>query len=152
MEKALNPVAIDSISQSISPVLSLLKKRLLHADVIQSVHGIPFSHVQVLSLLVDTGEMTISEISVRLGMSKSNITPLVDRLIANQYVCRVKDSRDKRVVRIVLLERGKEKLRAIEKTIYAQIMELADDITVSDFQDLADSLQNISRILSRLTE
>ena len=146
----LDPVIIDSISRNIFFVLPLLRKRLLPVDAIQNVHGIPFSHVQVLSILEEMGEMSVSEISVRLGMAKPNITPLVDRLIANEYVRRIKDIKDKRVVNIVILDRGKEKLQAIQQTTREQIMESAEEISASDFRELAVSLQNISRIFTQL--
>lgn len=49
--KSLDPAVIESIAQNIFNVMPLLRKRLLHMDVIQSEHGIPLSHVQVLSML-----------------------------------------------------------------------------------------------------
>lgn len=149
-QKAVDPVMIGSISRDIFLVLPLLKKHILHVDSIQNLHGIPFSHVQVLSILEETGAMSVSEISVRLGIAKPNITPMVDRLIVHQYVKRVRDTKDRRIVNIIILEKGQKKLQAIQQTIGAQITEWAESITDIDFQELTESLQNISRILSQV--
>ncbi|MCL1964340.1 MAG: MarR family transcriptional regulator [Firmicutes bacterium] len=149
-KKALDPAAIESISQNIFSVMPLLRKRLLHMDVIQNEHGIPLSHVQVLSMLNETGSISVSEISHRLGIAKPNITPLVDRLIEEHLVDRIRDTQDRRVVNVVILDAGREKLSAIRATIGEQVQEWAQNISTADFRELADSLSSLTRILSQI--
>lgn len=149
-KKTLDPVVIESISQNIFSVMPLLRKRLLHMDIIQSEHGIPLSHVQVLSMLNETGSISVSEISYRLGIAKPNITPLVDRLIEEHLVDRIRDTQDRRVVNVVILDSGREKLAAIRATIGDQVQEWAQNISAADFRELADSLASLTRILSQI--
>ena len=148
--KSLDPAVIESIAQNIFNVMPLLRQRLLHMDVIQSEHGIPLSHVQVLSMLNETGSMSVSEISHRLGIAKPNITPLVDRLIEEKLVDRIRDTQDRRVVNVVILEAGREKLAAIRATIGEQVQEWAQNISAADFRELADALSSLTRILSNV--
>ncbi len=149
-KKTLDPAVIESISQNIFNVMPLLRKRLLHMDVIQNEHGIPLSHVQVLSMLNETGSMSVSEISHRLGIAKPNITPLVDRLIEDKLVDRIRDTQDRRVVNVVIMDAGREKLNAIRATIGEQVQEWAQNISSNDFKELADSLQSLTRILTQI--
>ena len=149
-KRTIDPSAVDSLAQNVFHVLPLIKKRLLHMDLVQREHGIPLSHVQVLAMLQDMGTMSVSEISRRLGIAKPNITPLVDRLYEAGYVDRQHDEHDRRVVNIVLLPAGEEKLSAIRATISRQIQLQADGLTVSEFRELNDSLANVVRILSSL--
>lgn len=149
-KKTIDPMLVESISRNIFSVMPLLRKRLLHMDAIQSEHGIPLSHVQVLSMLNESGSMSVSEISHRLGIAKPNITPLVDRLIESGFVDRIRDTQDRRVVNIVILEAGREKLGAIQKTIGAQVVEWGQDLSASDFKLLADSLESLKRVLSQM--
>ncbi len=149
-KKTLDPAVIESISQNIFNVMPLLRKRLLHMDVIQNEHGIPLSHVQVLSMLNETGSMSVSEISHRLGIAKPNITPLVDRLIEEQLVDRIRDTQDRRVVNVVIMDSGREKLNAIRATIGEQVQDWAQNIPAADFRELADSLQSLTRILTQI--
>lgn len=149
-KKTIDPAVIDSISQNIFNVMPLLRKRLLHMDVIQSEYGIPLSHVQVLSMLSESGSMSVSEISHRLGIAKPNITPLVDRLIEDHLVDRIRDTQDRRVVNVVILDAGREKLAAIRATIGEQVQDWAQSISPADFKELADSLQSLTRILSQI--
>jgi len=148
--KTLDPVVVDNISQNIFTVMPLLRKRLLHMDVIQSEHGIPLSHVQVLSMLSESGSMSVSEISHRLGIAKPNITPLVDRLIEDDLVDRIRDTQDRRVVNIVIMNAGREKLDAIRATIGEQVQEWAQNISSTDFRGLAESLSSLTRILTQI--
>ena len=149
-KRTIDPAMIDAVAQNMFHVLTLLKKRLMHMDMVQKEHGTPLSHVQVLAMLQDAGTMSVSEISRRLGIAKPNITPLVDRLFECGYVDRQHDENDRRVVNIVLMPAGEEKLAAIRGTIARQIQGQAESLTVSEFRDLHESLQSIVRILSSL--
>ena len=149
-KRTIDPTMIDAVAQNMFHVLPLLKKRLMHMDMVQKEHSTPLSHVQVLAMLQDAGTMSVSEISRRLGIAKPNITPLVDRLFEAGYVDRQHDENDRRVVNIVLMPAGIEKLAAIRATIARQIQAQAESLTVSEFRELNESLQSIVRILSSL--
>ena len=149
-KRTLDPEMIDSVAQNMFYALPLIKKRLLHMDMVQKEHGTPLSHVQVLAMLQDVGMMSVSEISRRLGIAKPNITPLVDRLFEAGYVDRQHDENDRRVVNIVLLPAGMEKLAAIRATISRQIQTQSEDLSLSEFRELHDSLESVVRILSSL--
>ena len=149
-KRTIDPAMIDSVAQNMFHVLPLIKKRLLHMDLVQKEHGTPLSHVQVLAMLQDVGTMSVSEISRRLGIAKPNITPLVDRLYEGGYVDRQHDENDRRVVNIVLLPAGEEKLAAIRATIACQIQVQSENLSVSEFRELSDALSSVVRILSSL--
>ena len=149
-KRTIDPAMIDTVAQNMFHILPLIKKRLLHMDLVQREHGTPLSHVQVLAMLNDVGTMSVSEISRRLGIAKPNITPLVDRLYESGYVDRQHDENDRRVVNIVLMEAGKDKLNAIRATISRQIQMQVDGLSVSEFRELNESLGSVVRILSSL--
>ena len=109
-KRTLDPEMIDSVAQNMFYALPLIKKRLLHMDMVQKEHGTPLSHVQVLAMLQDVGTM----------------------------------------VNIVLLPAGMEKLSAIRATISRQIQTQAEDLSLSEFRELHDSLESVVRILSSL--
>lgn len=149
-KKTVDPAVIESISQNIFTVMPLLRKRMLHMDVIHGDHGIPLSHIQVLSMLDETGSMSVSEISTRLGIAKPNITPLVDRLIEDKLVDRIRDTQDRRVVNVVILDAGREKLVSIRESIGVQVQEWSQSLSAADMRELSDSLQSLARILGEI--
>lgn len=68
-----------------------------------------------LQWLNEYGDMTIGELSAKMYLACSTTTDLVDRMEKNELVERVKDANDRRVVRIHLLNKGKE---IIEEVIH----------------------------------
>jgi DNA-binding MarR family transcriptional regulator len=67
-----------------------------------------------LQWLFERGDMTIGDLSNRIFLACSTTTDLVDRMEKNKLVVRVKDPKDRRVVRIHLLPEGE---RVIEEVI-----------------------------------
>ena len=100
----------------------------------------------MVSTLYSSATRHISSTELR----KPNITPLVDRLYEGGYVDRQHDENDRRVVNIVLLPAGEEKLAAIRATIARQIQVQSENLSVSEFRELSDALSSVVRILSSL--
>lgn len=149
-KRAIDPQMVDNVAKNMFNALPLLRKRLLHMDVVQSEHGIPLSHVQVLSMLSDNESLSVSEISRRLGIAKPNITPLVDRLLELGLVDRQRDENDRRVVNVIIQPAGTEKLNAIRDTIARQVQQQAEHVSAAEFKELSDALESITRILSNM--
>ena len=146
-KKSVNKETVESVATTTFEVLPLMRKKLLRMDVVQAEHNMPMSHVPVLPMMGEVGAMPVSEISKRLGIAKPNITPLIDRLIADGFVERRRDVRDRRVVNIVLLPAGEEKLALIRETIVRQVMRWTGTISEKDFFELEHALQVIANVL-----
>lgn len=69
----------------------------------------------VLQWLWENGDLTIGELSNKIYLACSTTTDLIDRMEKKELVMRVKDPKDRRVVRIHLLKEGE---RIIEEVIY----------------------------------
>lgn len=138
---------IDSVAKNLFLALPVFRKRLLHMDVIQREFNIPLSHVQVMAMLNDNGSMNVSEISRRLGIAKPNITPLIDRLIQENYVERTRDDKDRRMVNISICATGIQELDKIRRKMRSLIGDWAVTLSVSDLRTLDESLTTIYRVL-----
>ena len=60
-----------------------------------------------VAMIMSEGVMPTSEIGRRLGISRPNVTSLIDRLIEQGYVERLPDADDRRVIKIALTAKGK---------------------------------------------
>ena len=127
--------------------LSLIRKDMLGLDQIRQRHRIPLSHMQVLFMLERSGEASVTEISKRFGIAKSNITPMVKRLISQGYVDRLRTGRDLRVVNIILRPEGKEKLRVIKQEMRAYFQQWLDQLE-PDIQD--EVVKDLTSLMSAL--
>jgi len=59
-----------------------------------------------LQCLINNGELTISDLSLKLFQAPSTITDLVDRMENGGLVERIRDGKDRRVVRVSVLAKG----------------------------------------------
>lgn len=146
-KKSVNKDTVETVANTTFEVLPLLRKKLLRMDVVQAEHNMPMSQVQMLAMLGENGALSVSEISKRLGIAKPNITPLIDRLIDEGFVERRRNENDRRVVNVVLLPAGEEKLTSIRETIVRQVMRWTGTIPEKEFFELEHALQTISTVL-----
>lgn len=77
----------------------------------------PISSTQFIALqwVIEEGDLTIGELSNKIGLAFSTTTDLVDRMEENKIVKRVRDSKDRRVVRIHVLDEGKSIIKEVIK-------------------------------------
>lgn len=141
---------VERIAQGVFQAQPLLKKRLVKLSAIQSDQGIPLSHVQVLAMLEEVGSMSVSEISKRFGIAKPNITPLVDRLVGAGLVDRVRSETDRRVVNIVILEEGRNRLRQIQNALNDHVAGWQSTLSQEEFERLDRALIDIIEILGKI--
>lgn len=70
--------------------------------------NISSAQLHVLLSIGENPECTISALAKQLQFSKSNMTQMIDKLIKNSFVRKRKNKLDKRIVDIILLEKGKK--------------------------------------------
>ena len=78
------------------------------------------------------------------------ITPLIDKLYEAGYVDRQHGDNDRRVVNIVILDAGREKLAAILQTISENVQQQVEVLSAADYKELESSMNSIVRILNDL--
>lgn len=138
-------VLVDAVAGNLIDALPLFPKGLMHIDSLVRQHQMPFSHIQILIML--SGEdMSIGQISDRLGIAKPNITPLVDNLRDNGLVERIRSEKDRRIVNVHLLPEGEEKLRAIREDIAGQVKLWKGNLSRSEIKELNSALASVIRI------
>ncbi|MDC3412571.1 MarR family transcriptional regulator [Aquibacillus sp. 3ASR75-11] len=135
-----------------STIADIEKKLRLIAGIIKQkgreiLHHYPITAPQFVALqwLLDEGDLTIGELSNKIHLAFSTTTDLVDRMEKNNIVERIRDAKDKRVVRIHLLDKGKD---IIHEVIHKRQVYLGDVLkNVS-----ADQVDTLNQILSLLHE
>ena len=93
-----------------------------------------------LQWLYEYGDMTIGDLSNKMYLACSTTTDLVDRMEKNQLVIRVKDSQDRRVVRIHLLEEGERIIQEVIKKRQIYLQEVLKNFTDEEIQLLQSNL------------
>ena len=87
------------------------------------------------------GEMTIGELSNTLYLAPSTITDLVDRMEKNGLVERIRDTKDRRVVKVAVLEKG---CQLIEEVLHLRcefISEILSDVSTEGKEEFIKYLE-----------
>ena len=74
---------------------------------------IPPPQFEALQYLRNEDNLTIGELSSRMYLACSTVTDLLDRMERNELVRRVKDENDRRIVRIVVLQKGHDLIKLV---------------------------------------
>ena len=130
----------EEVSGNLIRILPVVRKQLLFSDIISRDHKMPMSQIQILSVLHENGSMSITDLSGYLGIAKPNITPLIDRLVSQGYVSRSRDTRDKRIINVCILENGVAKLQDIRSTVSDRFRENFGKMDFHEVLHLNDSL------------
>ena len=81
---------------------------------------ITLSHMLIMDILREKGECKMSELSNIVGVTRSAVTGITDRLIGAKLVKRTRSRKDRRVVRVRLTEKG----RRITKKVHEYKLKL----------------------------
>jgi MarR family transcriptional regulator, 2-MHQ and catechol-resistance regulon repressor len=92
--------------------------------------------------------VALSEISARMFCDNSNLTGIVDRLIAKGFVERRPDPQDRRVSLICLTPQGADKLRNLRPRHHASVSRRMRKLSTREVQQLRDLLQTLFRGLT----
>lgn len=96
-----------------------------------------------LQHLIKEGNLTVGELSKKMALSYSTITDLIDRMEKNNLVMRIKDEKDRRMVRIKVLDKGFE---ILQKVLNKRIEYLANKLksfTEDEKELLVKSLEKL---------
>jgi DNA-binding MarR family transcriptional regulator len=77
--------------------------------------AVPLSQAHAMMELLRTPRISQQDLADRLALSKSNVSRLVDRLVASGRVRRERDMEDGRACRLVLTEKGRHLARELDQ-------------------------------------
>lgn len=137
-QQTTNMKSVGDIEKSLRYVASIIKQRGR-----EILNHYPITPPQFVALqwLFENGDMTIGELSNKMYLACSTTTDLVDRMEKNSLVMRVKDSQDRRVVRIHLQEEG---ARIIEEVIIKRqdyLQDVLKNFSEDEVRHLGNSLE-----------
>jgi len=93
-----------------------------------------------LQWLDELGDMTIGELSTKMYLAFSTTTDLVDRMEQKELVIRSRDTKDRRVVRVHLLEKGKQIIAKVVEKRQGYLQDVVKDFDDSEVEVLSTLL------------
>ncbi|MCX8043299.1 MAG: MarR family transcriptional regulator [Desulfobacterota bacterium] len=114
---------------------------------------IPFSlsQMKALSAFHEDRQYTMSELSKNALVKMPSMTEMVDRLEAEGILKRIRDTKDRRVVKVSLTERGKKIHAKMIGRRREEMSKLFGQLSSSDLNQLVAALREVSSILRKIT-
>ncbi|WP_413379258.1 MarR family winged helix-turn-helix transcriptional regulator [Alkalihalobacillus sp. 1P02AB] len=111
----------------------------------------PITPPQFIALqwLSEKGDMTIGDLSGRMYLAFSTTTDLIDRMEKNELVERVRDQNDRRVVRIHLLNKGKEIIDEVIVQRQDYLKEILHNFSSEDVDSFEKNLRGLYEEMKR---
>ena len=104
----------------------------------------------IMGILSSNEMMSMSEIGCKLKIPKPHVTSQVDKLIAEDFVERLNDPSDRRVINIRLTEKGKEGFQKIKQTISQEMRQRIETLDQQNIKTMLDSTQQLRDILTEI--
>ncbi len=110
LQSAAFPRQVEAIEALLRNVSVIIRKR---GREILSNFGITPPQLNALVILIEQGEITMGELCEKMYLACSTATDLIDRMERNGLIARERDQNDRRVIRLKVLEPGRQVIDAV---------------------------------------
>ncbi|TGE35361.1 MarR family transcriptional regulator [Desulfosporosinus fructosivorans] len=114
--------------------------------------GLVRTHFRMLQELVDGKELSMSDLSEILHVTKPNITVLTDKLVKLDYVERVNSSRDRRVFLIRITDEGKKFMNKSAEELIKSSARFFGNLDDEDLELIKQTTQAMKKLLSKFNK
>ncbi len=111
---------------------------------------ISLSHYLTLILLKKRGKLSMSETRKLIGTNKQHMTHITDILAEKELIKRVPDINDRRVINIVITDKGNEHLNKWQKNKIKEINKIFVLFDDEDLKELYKSIENIKDAILKI--
>ncbi|OWZ83747.1 MarR family winged helix-turn-helix transcriptional regulator [Natranaerobius trueperi] len=129
---------------TIRKVNTIIKRR--GREILQDFNITPPQFVALQSLTKE-GKLTIGELGDRLCLACSTVTDLVDRMEKNELVERFRDQKDRRIVRIKVLEKGHRLINEVITARQEYLAKILKDLSEEEREGLLSALNQLNDLM-----
>lgn len=112
----------------------------------------PGSQSHILFALERKGPRKMSELAEVLHLTPGAVTSATDKLLKNEYIARIRDDKDRRVVHIKITEKGRASItklqgegRKVMKKVFNHVSENDLTFLVETFEQAAKNIQAMGK-------
>lgn len=136
---------VDIITENLMSIYPLLYKTV--SKPMRTQTSVTPGGLFILGSLKRNGMLSMSDIGKKLLIPKPHVTVLVDKLIEEGYVSRQSDPNDRRVVNILLTEKGLKDFEEIKQVITESLKNKLFTLSKMEVELLMASSQTVKDIL-----
>jgi DNA-binding MarR family transcriptional regulator len=137
---------VAEIEELLRNVSTILKKR--GRDILSNFDITP-PQLDALLVLREFGELTMGELCQKMFLACSTATDLIDRMERNGLIERVRDTADRRVIRLKVLAKGSAVIDQVLEARRGYLVNILAEIDVADKERLIQSLEQLNYLMTR---
>lgn len=134
---------LDSLLQRVS--ISTRKQKSLFSEEI----GISRQQFDVLCIIYEKGQITMGELCKEISAACSTATDLADKLEKADYVERIREKRDRRVVRLSILPKGEKLVKSVMDQRAEKLSHVLETFEEDDRMKMISFLETLTDKLER---
>jgi DNA-binding MarR family transcriptional regulator len=137
-----------AIADDVFQTIPVLYRRILRPD----AAGLsPFSPpIAVLVVVKKKGPIAMSAIAQELSYSRQNLTKIVDQLVKQGLVERVPEPADRRVLNVILTDKGREFMAARKERNKNRLVEDLSHLSDPELEELFETFERVKVALPKM--
>lgn len=141
----------EQVADRLLDVFPLIKRKFMP---MQSLHcdGLHRTHFMILRMLQEKGRIRPTDLAREMGIQKSNITPLLKKILERQLAEKRRDETDKRVMYIHLTEAGGHFLEIQHGRFHESVAARLQALEADDLDTLAAAVRSLEEVLLKIEE
>jgi len=118
----------------------------------ERIYEMPFSSSQLkaLSAFHEDRKYSMSELSKNALVTMPSMTEMVDRLEAEDILERIRDTEDRRVVKVCLTEKGKKIHKELIEKRHKELHNMFGKLAVDERVELGAALERVAQLLTKV--
>ena len=150
----MNNRILDTVAEDLFSIMPLIgrsiRRKLLKTALTSFKEDIAPPHFEIMKLLEETEVLHVAEIGERLQIARPQMTHLIDRLVELNLVERQTNTNDRRMLNIMLTNKGTMILKEHERHIKNATREALSCLTEEELSELSAALRKLRVIFTKL--
>ncbi len=147
----MNSEQLSALSYDLFMMVSNLNHSIFDPHELLKSIPIPPSHMKVIFYLYHNGPTTMTDLAQNMMISKPNLTPIVNKLIEQQYAERLHNPKDRRIILVTLTDAAVQLFNAHREQMRQQLINRISVLSDEDLMTLHQNIHGILPILRQLT-
>lgn len=116
-----------------------LKKSRFHDLTVKEMHAV--------SAITMYDHLTVSQVAKKLYLSRATVTSTIDRLARKGYAKRIRDEKDRRVVRLALTKKGRVLYRAYRAYHNMMVKSFLQNMNENELKTIDHAFKNLQKFV-----
>ena len=142
---------LEQIAQELYSLLPIFHRKLIRSCWVQTKHALSPMQLHAMFILQSKNADTMTEIAREIGISRQQMTPIIDKLITLGCIKREHDELDRRHIRLSLTETGQQYLDQHCKKKITLLEAKLQGLDDADRETLSQAIKDLHQVMDKLT-